>query len=213
MRKSTLYARLGKRPLDVALAITGLVVLLPVFLLTGAAVAVKLGRPVLFLQERTGWKRRPFRILKFRTMLDSFAPDGRPLPDEERLTAFGKWLRDSSLDEIPALVNILRGEMSFVGPRPLLHRYDALYTDLQARRFEIRPGITGWAQVNGRNALSWEQKFEMDVWYVDNSSLWLDFRILGRTLLSVARREGIAAEGSATMPEFTGRRPPNEGDS
>ena len=203
-RSHTAYARFGKRTLDAVIAGTALFLLLPVFGLVAAAVAIKLGTPVFFFQERTGWQRRPFRIIKFRTMLDICNADGQPLPDEVRLTPFGNWLRKTSLDELPGLLNVLRGEMSFVGPRPLMHRYDPLYSPLQARRFEVRPGITGWAQVNGRNALSWEEKFDLDTWYVDNWSLGLDLKILAATLRAVARGEGIAGEGMATMSEFKG---------
>jgi lipopolysaccharide/colanic/teichoic acid biosynthesis glycosyltransferase len=150
---------------------------------------------------------RPFQILKFRTMTDLRDADGALLPDAERLTPFGRWLRSTSLDELPALWNVLRGDMSLVGPRPLLVQYLPLYSARQARRHEVRPGITGWAQVNGRNALTWPQKFELDVWYVENRSFWLDLRILWMTLLVVLRRDGISAHGEATMPPFTGNGP------
>jgi lipopolysaccharide/colanic/teichoic acid biosynthesis glycosyltransferase len=152
---------------------------------------------------------RPFQILKFRTMTDLRDADGALLPDAERLTPFGRWLRSTSLDELPALWNVLRGDMSLVGPRPLLVQYLPLYSARQARRHEVRPGITGWAQVNGRNALTWPQKFELDVWYVENRSFWLDLRILWMTLLVVLRRDGISAHGEATMPPFTGNNDPD----
>lgn len=164
----------------------------------------KLGRPVLFTQVRPGMNGKPFRMFKFRTMNDERAPDGALLPDAVRLTPFGLWLRATSLDELPELWNVLRGDMSLVGPRPLLMEYLPLYTPEQGRRHEVRPGITGWAQVNGRNAISWEDKFALDVWYVDNSSLWLDLKILWRTVRKVLVRDGISAAGEATMPKFTG---------
>jgi sugar transferase EpsL len=198
------YERAGKRTFDVAAAAMALVLLSPVIATVAVLIALKLGRPVLFTQERTGWKRRPFRLIKFRSMLDTLDNQGRPMPDEMRLTPFGRWLRAKSLDELPSLLNVLKGEMSFVGPRPFMHRYDKLYTAQQARRFEVRPGITGWAQINGRNAISWEEKFALDVWYVDNRSLALDFKILAASVGSVLSGHGIAAEDSATMPEFTG---------
>ena len=194
----------AKRALDVAVSLSALVVLSPLMLLVAAAVAVKLGRPVLFRQKRPGLDSRPFTILKFRTMTDKRGPDGSLLPDCERLPAFGKWLRSTSLDELPELWNVLVGEMSLVGPRPLMMQYLPRYSERQSRRHDVRPGVTGWAQVNGRNAISWDEKLEMDVWYIENWSLGLDFRILARTLRSIVRREGIAAQGSATMPEFMG---------
>jgi lipopolysaccharide/colanic/teichoic acid biosynthesis glycosyltransferase len=193
-----------KRALDVAVALPALVLLSPVMLVVAGAVAVKLGRPVLFRQKRPGLHSRPFTIFKFRTMTDSRGPDGSLLPDSERLPPFGQWLRSTSLDELPELWNVLVGDMSLVGPRPLMMQYVPLYSERQARRHDVRPGVTGWAQVNGRNAISWDEKLEMDVWYIENWSLGLDFRILAATLRSIVRREGIAAEGSATMPEFTG---------
>ena len=164
----------------------------------------KLGSPVFFRQTRPGLKGKLFEMVKFRTMTDERGPDGQLLPDKDRLTPFGRWLRASSLDELPELWNVLKGEMSLVGPRPLLVEYLPLYTPEQARRHEVRPGITGWAQVNGRNAISWEEKFKLDVWYVDNQSLWLDLKILWLTIKKVLVRDGISAQGDATMPKFTG---------
>jgi lipopolysaccharide/colanic/teichoic acid biosynthesis glycosyltransferase len=159
---------------------------------------------VLFYQERTGWRRRPFRIVKFRSMLDARDPAGNVLPDEARLTPFGARLRAWSLDELPSLWNILKGEMSIVGPRPFMHQYDRLYTKTQARRFEVRPGVTGWAQINGRNAISWQDKFAYDVWYVDNRSFLLDLRIIFATAFGVLMRRGINSAEAATMPLFQG---------
>ena len=191
--------------MDVLGAASGLVVLSP--LLTGIAVAelVFHGWPPTFAQKRPGLHGKIFTLLKFRSMTGATAPDGTLLPDAERLTAFGQFLRSSSLDELPELWNVLRGDMSLVGPRPLLVQYLSRYTPEQSRRHEVRPGITGWAQVNGRNGLTWEQKFELDVWYVDNWSLGLDLKILWRTAAAVLRREGISAAGDATMPEFMGQ--------
>ncbi|HEX8572081.1 MAG TPA: sugar transferase [Allosphingosinicella sp.] len=200
----SLYKAFGKRGLDLAAAGAALILLSPLLLMVAAAVAIKLGRPVLFAQQRTGWKKRPFRILKFRSMLDARDPEGRPLPDEQRLTRFGSWLRAWSLDELPSLINILRGEMSLVGPRPLLPQYDELYTPKQARRFEVRPGVTGWAQVNGRNAIGWSEKFAYDRWYVDHQSFALDLKILAITVARVLSRHGINSSEAATMPLFRG---------
>lgn len=168
-------------------------------------VSQQMGSPVLFRQCRPGRFGRPFYMIKFRTMRDATDAAGRPLPDGERLTAFGRFLRSSSLDELPELWNVLKGDMSLVGPRPLLMEYLPLYSAEQARRHEVRPGVTGWAQVNGRNALTWEEKFRLDVWYVDNRSLWLDLRIIAMTVKKVIRRDGISAAGEATMPKFTGK--------
>jgi len=195
-----------KRWLDIVAASLALLCLaLPLALLM-ALVRLKLGSPVFFAQVRPGYGGRPFRMLKFRTMTDARDAQGRLLADAERLTATGRWLRSTSLDELPELWNVLKGEMSLVGPRPLLMDYLPLYTPEQARRHELRPGITGWAQVNGRNALSWEEKFRLDVWYVDHRSLWLDLRILWLTVRKVLVREGISAAGDATMPAFKGSR-------
>lgn len=193
-----------KRLFDVVVALVSLVLLAPLLAAIAALVRVRLGSPVLFRQVRPGRHGVPFAILKFRTMTDGRAADGSLLPDAERLTPFGRFLRASSLDELPELINILRGEMSFVGPRPLLMDYLPLYSPEQARRHEVRPGITGWAQINGRNAISWEQKFAYDVEYVERQSMLFDLKILVLTALKVVRREGISADGEATMPRFTG---------
>ncbi|MBE3584482.1 MAG: sugar transferase [Limnochordaceae bacterium] len=194
--------RLAKRGLDIIGAVIGLALLSPLLLVIAAVVRVALGRPVLFRQIRPGLQGKPFTLYKFRTMRDVCDAAGRLLPDEERLTRFGRFLRSTSLDELPELFNVLRGNMSLVGPRPLLMEYLNRYTPEQARRHEVKPGITGWAQVNGRNSLSWEDKFRLDVWYVDHWNLWLDLKILCITVLKVFRREGISAPGSATMPEY-----------
>ena len=167
----------------------------------------KLGSPVFFRQTRPGLHGQPFEMVKFRTMTDTRGPDGKLLPDADRLTSFGRFLRASSLDELPELWNVLKGDMSLVGPRPLLMEYLPLYSPEQARRHDVRPGITGWAQVNGRNALSWEEKFKLDGWYVDHRSLWLDIKILWLTVRKVLVREGISADGEATMSKFTGGKP------
>jgi lipopolysaccharide/colanic/teichoic acid biosynthesis glycosyltransferase len=164
----------------------------------------KLGRPVLFRQVRPGLHGRPFEMLKFRTMRDAFDADGKPLPDKDRITPFGQFLRSTSLDELPELFNVLKGDMSLVGPRPLLMDYLPLYSDFQKRRHEVRPGITGWAQINGRNAISWQKKFELDVWYVDNRSFWLDIKILLLTFLKVVKRTDINQSGNVTVEPFNG---------
>jgi sugar transferase EpsL len=196
--------RVAKRALDLLVASTALLVSLPLMALTALAVRLRFGSPVLFRQLRPGQGGRPFTIYKFRTMLDATDARGRLLPDEHRLTPFGAWLRKSSLDELPQLWNVLRGDLSLVGPRPLLLEYLPRYTPEQARRMEVRPGITGWAQVNGRNTISWERKFELDVWYVDHRSFALDLKILSMTLSRALRREGISQQSHATMPEFLG---------
>lgn len=193
-----------KRLADICGALAGLGLLLPVFLVLMVLIRRDMGSPVFFRQTRPGRDGRPFQMIKFRTMRDAVGSDGRPLADAERLTPLGRRLRASSLDELPELWNVLRGEMSLVGPRPLLMEYLPLYSPVQARRHEVRPGITGWAQVNGRNAISWEEKFALDVWYVDNRSALLDLKILWRTVAKVIARDGISAEGEATMPRFTG---------
>ena len=193
-----------KRLFDLFGFLSALLLLSPVLLLTAWQVRRRIGVPVLFRQIRPGLAGRPFELLKFRTMTDERGPDGQLLPDKDRLTPFGRWLRASSLDELPELWNVLKGEMSLVGPRPLLVEYLPLYTPEQARRHEVRPGITGWAQVNGRNAISWDEKFKLDVWYVDNQSLWLDLKILWLTIKKVLVRDGISAQGDVTMPKFTG---------
>ncbi|HZT62740.1 MAG TPA: sugar transferase [Burkholderiales bacterium] len=201
-----------KRFLDITLAGTGLLVLSPLILAVAALVPSLMGRPILFAQTRPGRGARPFVLYKFRTMSDASDAQGKPLPDAERLTGLGRFLRATSLDELPQLWNVLRGEMSLVGPRPLLMEYLPLYSPEQARRHEVRPGITGWAQVNGRNAQSWDERLSLDVWYVDHRSLWLDAKILWRTLLKVLRSEGVSRPGHATMPRFTGsRREPRNG--
>lgn len=193
-----------KRVFDFILALCGFLALaLPLVVLIWL-VRRKLGSPVFFRQVRPGLYGKPFEMVKFRTMTSECGPDGQLLPDTERLTPFGRWLRATSLDELPELWNVLRGEMSLVGPRPLLMEYLPLYTPEQARRHEVRPGITGWAQVNGRNAISWADKFALDVWYVDHHSLWLDVQILWRTVRKVLVRDGISAPGDATMPKFEG---------
>ena len=194
----------GKRLFDLIASALALIVLSPVLGLTALLVRIQLGGPILFRQQRPGYKGRPFHIFKFRTMIDRFAPDGSLLPDSERLTRFGRALRSTSLDELPELFNILRGEMSVVGPRPLLMEYLPLYSAEQARRHDIPPGLTGWAQVHGRNALSWQDKFRLDVWYVDHWSFWLDLKIIFLTLVKVFKREGITQEGRATAEKFTG---------
>ncbi len=193
-----------KRLFDIVVSACALLLLaLPLALLTWQ-VRRKLGRPAFFRQVRPGLHGQPFEMVKFRTMTDARGPDGALLPDADRLTPFGRFLRTTSLDELPELWNVLKGDMSLVGPRPLLMEYLPLYSPEQARRHEVRPGITGWAQVNGRNALGWDDKFKLDVWYVDHSSLWLDIRILWLTVKKVVVREGISAAGEATMPRFTG---------
>jgi lipopolysaccharide/colanic/teichoic acid biosynthesis glycosyltransferase len=193
-----------KRLLDLVLTVPALLVLWPVLLVLALLVRVNLGSPVLFRQTRPGLGGEPFTILKFRTMRDALGPDGKPLPDCDRLTRFGRFLRASSLDELPELLNVLKGEMSLVGPRPLLMQYLDRYTPRQARRHEVRPGITGWAQVNGRNAISWEEKFELDVWYIDHQSVMLDLKILWLTLASILRPDDVCQPGHATMEEFMG---------
>lgn len=195
-----------KRLIDILGASAALILLSPVMLATAFAIRLRMGSPVLFAQLRPGRNGVPFRMLKFRTMLDALDAEGHPLPDGERLTALGRFLRSTSLDELPGLWSVLKGEMSLVGPRPLLMSYLPLYSPEQARRHEVRPGITGWAQVNGRNALSWEDKFALDVWYVDNRSLALDIRILLMTVRKVLVRDGISAEGESTMTLFEGSR-------
>lgn len=199
-----MYRGWGKRLLDLLISLPALVLLSPVFCILILAVRVKLGAPGLFLQERPGRHGRTFAIVKLRTMTDARDADGHLLPDAERLTRFGRLLRRASLDELPELWNVLKGDMSLVGPRPLLAQYLPLYSPEQARRHDVRPGITGWAQVNGRNSLTWNQRFQLDVWYVDNHSLTLDLRILLSTMVKVIRREGISADLHASMPEFRG---------
>ncbi|MGE4292205.1 MAG: sugar transferase [Desulfovibrio sp.] len=193
-----------KRLLDLSASLAALALLWPVMLAVALLVRARLGRGVLFRQVRPGLHGKPFTMYKFRTMREATGPNGQPLPDCERLTPLGRFLRSTSLDELPELYNVLRGDMSLVGPRPLLMQYLRRYTPEQARRMEVRPGITGWAQVRGRNALSWEERFSLDVWYVDHHSLRLDLKILLLTVASVARREGVCQPGHATMTEFMG---------
>jgi lipopolysaccharide/colanic/teichoic acid biosynthesis glycosyltransferase len=193
-----------KRVFDAMAALVALCLLSPVLVLVAWQIRRKLGSPVLFQQIRPGRYGRPFTMVKFRTMRDAIDANGNPLPDSERMTPFGSMLRSSSLDELPELWNVLKGEMSLVGPRPLLMEYLPLYTGEQVRRHEVRPGVTGWAQINGRNALTWEDKFKLDVWYVDNQSLWLDLKILLLTVKKVLVREGISGEGEVTMTKFAG---------
>lgn len=193
-----------KRLFDIVCSALALLLLWPLLLALFILIRIYLGSPALFRQQRPGLHGRPFMMVKFRTMLDAVDGNGDPLPDELRLTRFGRFLRGTSLDELPELWNVLKGEMSLVGPRPLLMEYLPLYSAEQARRHDVRPGITGWAQVNGRNALSWSEKFDLDIWYVKNQSFWLDFRILLLTVRKVFVREGISAEGQATMSRFTG---------
>jgi len=198
------YRRHGKRLFDLALTIPGLVLVSPLLGLLALLVRWRMGRPVLFRQTRPGLHGQPFELCKFRTMTDARDASGRLLPDAERLTRLGRLLRASSLDELPELWNVIRGDMSLVGPRPLLMAYLPLYTPEQARRHELPPGITGWAQVHGRNALTWQDKFTLDIWYVDHVSLSLDMKILLLTLWKVLRREGISQQGQATMEPFRG---------
>ncbi|ULO22289.1 sugar transferase (plasmid) [Sulfitobacter sp. CB2047] len=193
-----------KRLLDILGASIGLVLLSPLLLLLIRRIGKDMGKPVLFRQTRPGKNAKPFEMIKFRSMRDEVDEAGIPLPDSERITPLGQKLRSSSLDELPELWNVLKGEMSLVGPRPLLMEYVPLYAPEQARRMEVRPGITGWAQVNGRNAISWEEKFKLDVWYVENRTLWLDLKILWMTIMKVVKKDGISADGEATMTKFTG---------
>lgn len=193
-----------KRLFDIVGATTALVVLSPVYAATAYKVSKNLGAPVLFRQIRPGLYGKPFEMIKFRSMKDDIDADGNPLEDGARLTSFGKALRNTSLDELPELWNVIKGDMSLVGPRPLLMEYLPLYNDEQARRHDVRPGITGYAQVNGRNAIGWDERFALDTWYVDNQSLWLDIKILFKTVKKVIVKDGISAEGEATMSKFTG---------
>jgi lipopolysaccharide/colanic/teichoic acid biosynthesis glycosyltransferase len=194
-----------KRLLDILIALAALFLLALPLLTLALLIRWQMGSPVLFRQTRPGLRGKPFTMYKFRTMRAAADQHGRMLPDAERLTPLGQFLRRASLDELPEFINVLKGEMSLVGPRPLLMEYLERYTPEQARRHEVQPGITGWAQINGRNTLSWDERFRLDVWYVDHWSLWLDLKILAITFLKVLKREGISAEGHATMPEFTGR--------
>jgi len=193
-----------KRIFDIVLAISMLILLSPLLLVLMVLVRAKLGSPIFFIQPRPGLHGKVFNLVKFRSMTDARDADGQHRPDSDRLTTFGRWLRATSLDELPELWNILRGEMSFVGPRPLLVAYLDRYSPEQARRHEVRPGITGWAQINGRNATTWEERFAHDIWYVDHHSLGLDLKIIAMTVGKVVRREGVSPEGADTMPEFKG---------
>jgi lipopolysaccharide/colanic/teichoic acid biosynthesis glycosyltransferase len=193
-----------KRAFDIVFSAGWLIGFSPLLLVVAILVRLKLGSPVLFIQERPGFLGRPFRMVKFRTMTDERGSDGELLPDEQRLTPFGKFLRSTTLDEFPEMWNVLVGDMSVVGPRPLLMRYVARYSPFQARRMEVKPGVTGWAQVNGRNSLSWEEKFALDVWYVDHRTFWLDMRIVVMTFFKVFARSGIDAGEGKTMEEFRG---------
>ena len=195
-----------KRLFDVFCSLLGLVMLLPIVLVVALLILWKFGAPVFFRQTRPGLNGKSFEMVKFRTMLDESDSTGNPLPDSERMTPFGQFLRSASLDELPGLWNVLKGDMSLVGPRPLLMEYLSLYSTEQYRRHQVRPGVTGWAQVNGRNAISWEEKFKLDVWYVDNRSFWLDLKILSLTVKKVLVRDGISGEGEATMSKFTGSK-------
>ena len=195
-----------KRLFDIVACLAALILFTPVMLMVAWKIRNKLGAPVLFRQIRPGLDGKPFEMVKFRTMRDAIDVDGNLLPDVERMVPFGNFLRSSSLDELPELWNVLRGDMSLVGPRPLLMEYLPLYSPEQYRRHEVLPGVTGWAQINGRNALSWEEKFKLDVWYVDHRSFWLDLKILFLTIKKVLLRDGISAEGEATMTKFTGPR-------
>lgn len=195
-----------KRCFDFGLALVALVLLAPLMIGLAICILVFIGRPIFFKQQRPGYRGRPFQMFKFRTMSDACAPDGRPLSDSARLMRFGRILRSTSLDELPELINIIRGDMSFVGPRPLLMEYLPLYNAEQARRHSVKPGLTGWVQVNGRNTVSWDEKFVLDNWYVENQSFLLDMKIMLLTILKVLKREGIAQEGLATMEPFRGNR-------
>jgi lipopolysaccharide/colanic/teichoic acid biosynthesis glycosyltransferase len=207
-----MYQAFGKRIFDLTVTVAALILLAPVIAFVALLVRLRLGKPALFRQKRPGLLGRPFTLLKFRTMTDSRDLSGRLLPDAERMTQFGRFLRETSLDELPELFNVLKGEMSLVGPRPLLIKYLRRYTPEQMRRHNVRPGLTGWAQINGRNAISWEERFALDCWYVDNVSLGLDLLILYRTVGLVIRRRHISQEGHATMAEFPGTAfPPRVG--
>ena len=196
-----------KRLLDIIIASIALILLSPLYALVAYKVKKNLGSPILFRQVRPGLHGKPFEMIKFRTMKDAIDEQGNPLPDSERLTPFGKMLRSTSLDEMPELWNVIKGDMSIVGPRPLLMEYLPLYNEDQAKRHNVRPGMTGHAQVNGRNAISWEEKFTLDTWYVENQSIWLDFKIMLKTVQKVIAKDDISAEGEATMTKFTGTKP------
>jgi sugar transferase EpsL len=193
-----------KRVFDFIASVLGLILLSPLLVVLSILVRIFLGSPIIFRQQRSGLHGEPFKLYKFRTMIDQWDAKGEQLPDGERLTRLGDILRSTSFDELPELLNVIKGDMSLVGPRPLLMQYLSRYSQEQARRHEVKPGITGWAQVNGRNAISWEEKFKFDVWYVDNRSFWLDVKILWLTLVKVVKREGINQHGCTTMEEFKG---------
>lgn len=195
-----------KRTVDLILGITAVILLSPILLITAVLVSQKLGSPIFFTQVRPGKDGKPFKMVKFRTMRDAIDAQGNPLPDTERLTPFGRRLRSTSIDELPELWNVIKGEMSLVGPRPLLMEYLPLYSTEQAKRHDLKPGMTGWAQINGRNAISWEDKFKLDTWYVQHQSLWLDIKIMALTVKKVLVRDGISAEGEATMTKFMGQQ-------
>ncbi|MCR9190137.1 MAG: sugar transferase [Alteromonadaceae bacterium] len=197
---------MSKRLFDIAVGAAGLLIMLPVMLVLAVLIRCKLGSPILFTQVRPGRNARSFKMFKFRTMQNAVDSKGNALPDEKRITSFGQILRSTSLDELPELWNVLKGDMSLVGPRPLLMEYLPLYSKEQFRRHEVRPGVTGWAQINGRNAISWDEKFKLDVWYVDNQSFWLDLKILLLTVRKVFLRDGISGEGEATVSKFTGNK-------
>lgn len=199
-----MYAKYIKRPLDFILALTAIIILLPVFLVIGILVKIKLGSPVIFKQERSGKDEKIFTLFKFRTMTEEKDNNGELLPDSRRLTRFGKWLRSTSLDELPELINIIKGDMSFVGPRPLLVKYLPLYSEQQRKRHKVRPGLTGYAQVHGRNSISWEQKFDLDLRYVDNITFFTDIKIIFNTIEAVLLRNGITDNSNVTMEEFKG---------
>jgi lipopolysaccharide/colanic/teichoic acid biosynthesis glycosyltransferase len=201
-----MYRSCGKRLFDLVLTVPALILFSPLMAIVAIAVRRKLGAPILFRQQRPGLKGQPFTLLKFRTMLDERDAQGNLLSEAERLTPFGRFLRSTSLDELPELVNVVQGDMSLVGPRPLLMKYLSRYTPKQQRRHEVKPGLTGWAQVNGRNSITWEQKFALDVWYVDHYSFWLDLKILARTLWAIVKRDGITHQTHSSMPEFLGRQ-------
>ena len=191
---------------DKILALFLIILFSPIYIVVSLLIFFKMGSPILFRQKRPGYKEKIFGIYKFRTMTNDTDADGNLLPDDKRLIGIGKFIRSTSLDELPQLFNVLKGEMSFVGPRPLLEEYLPLYNEKQKRRHDVKPGITGWAQVNGRNAISWEQKFDYDVWYVDNQSFWLDIKILWLTFLKVVKRSDISSSTSSTMEKFTGSK-------
>lgn len=202
--KESFYSAHGKRWLDLVLILPSVIVIFPVLIIISLLVKGRMGSPVLFCQKRPGKNGVPFLMFKFRTMTDERDEEGNLLPDKQRLTKMGWFLRSASLDELPGLFNVLKGDLSLVGPRPLLMQYLERYSSEQARRHEVKPGITGWAQVNGRNAITWDEKFKLDVWYVDNQSFWLDMKIIVLTIMAVLKREGINEPGMATMSEFMG---------